>query len=70
VSLRGDVLSLSTADATQTHKFPAVWLRDNCQCPQCYHHESRARKILMRELDITIVPKSAEYVSSEDKVSR
>ncbi|KAG7310302.1 hypothetical protein JYU34_003057 [Plutella xylostella] len=26
-------------------KFPAVWLRDNCQCAQCYHPSARSRTI-------------------------
>ncbi|KAH8289686.1 hypothetical protein KR054_009500 [Drosophila jambulina] len=25
-------------------KYPQVWLRDNCQCPECFHKATRARK--------------------------
>ncbi|KAH8245442.1 hypothetical protein KR032_010458 [Drosophila birchii] len=25
-------------------KYPQVWLRDNCQCPECFHAATRARK--------------------------
>ncbi len=68
VSLHGDVLNVSPPDSPHTHKYPAVWLRDNCQCPMCFHQESRGRRILMRELDEHIVPKSADYVDADDKV--
>ncbi|XP_017104160.2 gamma-butyrobetaine dioxygenase [Drosophila bipectinata] len=25
-------------------KYPQIWLRDNCQCPDCFHAATRARK--------------------------
>lgn len=28
----------------QRLKYPSIWLRDNCQCPECFHAETRARK--------------------------
>ncbi|EFB24572.1 hypothetical protein PANDA_016060, partial [Ailuropoda melanoleuca] len=34
--------------------YPAVWLRDNCQCPDCYLHSAKARKLLMEALDVNI----------------
>lgn len=27
-------------------KFPLVWLRDNCQCDECFHRESQSRVII------------------------
>lgn len=26
--------------------FPGIWLRDNCQCAQCFHRDSLSRKPL------------------------
>lgn len=26
--------------------FPGIWLRDNCQCEQCFHQDSLSRKPL------------------------
>ena len=37
--------------------FPYVWLRDNCQCPQCWHPVSRARLFRMQQLQLNIKPK-------------
>ncbi|XP_036619568.1 gamma-butyrobetaine dioxygenase [Trichosurus vulpecula] len=32
--------------------YPAVWLRDNCQCPCCYLDSAKARKLLIEALDV------------------
>lgn len=29
----------------ETYKYPLVWLRDNCQCSNCFHENSRSRTI-------------------------
>ncbi|XP_025030981.1 gamma-butyrobetaine dioxygenase isoform X2 [Python bivittatus] len=34
--------------------YPSVWLRDNCQCPDCFLHSAKARKLLLENLDINI----------------
>lgn len=34
--------------------YPAVWLRDNCQCPDCYLHSAKARKLVVEALDVNI----------------
>ncbi|KAF0881750.1 gamma-butyrobetaine dioxygenase [Hyaena hyaena] len=34
--------------------YPAVWLRDNCQCPECYLDSAKARKLLIEALDVNI----------------
>ncbi|TDG42048.1 hypothetical protein AWZ03_011532 [Drosophila navojoa] len=36
-------VELAKADG-QRLKYPSIWLRDNCQCPECFHAETRARK--------------------------
>lgn len=26
-------------------KYPLIWLRDNCQCPNCFHSQTKSRSI-------------------------
>ncbi|XP_068801410.1 gamma-butyrobetaine dioxygenase [Struthio camelus] len=40
-------------------RFPCVWLRDNCQCPDCFLHSAKARKLVFEDLDVNIVVKDA-----------
>lgn len=37
--------------------YPSVWLRDNCQCPDCFLHSAKARKLLLENLDVNIEAK-------------
>lgn len=39
--------------------YPAVWLRDNCQCPSCFLHSAKARKLPLEDLDVNIGAKNA-----------
>ena len=39
----------------ESYQYPHLWLRDNCQCPNCYNASSESRRLLMRDLN----PKSA-----------
>ncbi|XP_035663162.1 gamma-butyrobetaine dioxygenase-like [Branchiostoma floridae] len=41
-------------------RFPYIWLRDNCQCPQCFKRDSRCRLILMSDLDVNVSPVRVE----------
>ncbi|XP_021566037.1 uncharacterized protein LOC110595261 [Carlito syrichta] len=34
--------------------YPAVWLRDNCPCSDCYLDSAKARKLLVEALDVNI----------------
>lgn len=36
-------VELTQLDGRQL-KYPSVWLRDNCQCSECFHGATRARK--------------------------
>ncbi|KAM8721433.1 hypothetical protein ACLKA7_007326 [Drosophila subpalustris] len=36
-------VELTQPDGRQL-KYPSVWLRDNCQCPECFHGATRARQ--------------------------
>ena len=46
--------------------YPAVWLRDNCQCPKCYQASALARLHLMRNVDPEIKFKSSELASNNE----
>ncbi|XP_038220862.1 gamma-butyrobetaine dioxygenase-like [Zerene cesonia] len=39
-------------------KFPHVWLRDNCQCEQCFHTSARSRIIDYSNFNIDSKPKA------------
>ncbi|XP_036734968.1 gamma-butyrobetaine dioxygenase [Manis pentadactyla] len=41
--------------------YPAVWLRDNCQCPECYLDSAKARKLLVEALDVNICIKGLTF---------
>ncbi|XP_066265539.1 gamma-butyrobetaine dioxygenase-like [Branchiostoma lanceolatum] len=44
--------------------FPYVWLRDNCQCQQCFNPDSRARLFLMADLDVNLSPVTADVYAA------
>ncbi|XP_073760934.1 gamma-butyrobetaine dioxygenase [Callorhinus ursinus] len=41
--------------------YPAVWLRDNCPCSDCYLDSAKARKLLIEALDVNIGIKSLTF---------
>ncbi|XP_036181570.1 gamma-butyrobetaine dioxygenase [Myotis myotis] len=47
-------------DGTESF-YPAVWLRDNCQCPSCYLDSAKARKFLVESLDVNIGIKDLSF---------
>ncbi|KAM5317294.1 gamma-butyrobetaine dioxygenase isoform 1-T3 [Glossophaga mutica] len=47
-------------DGTESF-YPAVWLRDNCQCPACYLDSAKARKFLVESLDVNIGIKDVSF---------
>ena len=57
----------STGQDHHQLKFPYVWLRDNCQCKDCFHPVSKARLFLTRHLDPNIVPKKTEGSMQKNK---
>ncbi|CAH2050954.1 unnamed protein product, partial [Iphiclides podalirius] len=40
----------------ETLKFPHVWLRDNCQCEQCYHKTAKSRILDWNMFDVNRRP--------------
>uniref|UniRef100_A0A182PCM1 Gamma-butyrobetaine dioxygenase n=1 Tax=Anopheles epiroticus TaxID=199890 RepID=A0A182PCM1_9DIPT len=39
-------------DRQQQYEFPAVWLRDNCQCERCFHGGSSSRVLNWERFDV------------------
>ncbi|XP_065341216.1 gamma-butyrobetaine dioxygenase-like [Cloeon dipterum] len=58
-------LELTWRQGSASH-FPLTWLRDNCQCPHCYHPESKSRTVDWATCDVTIKPKDVQ-VSDDGK---
>ncbi|XP_065539446.1 gamma-butyrobetaine dioxygenase isoform X2 [Lathamus discolor] len=52
----GHLVRVEWEDGSES-RYPCVWLRDNCQCPHCFLHSARARKLLFEDLDVNVVVK-------------
>ena len=49
--------------------YPHIFLRDNCQCPLCFHPTSKQRKLdLVKLIDINIEAESIKHSSENDQV--
>ncbi|XP_007885855.1 gamma-butyrobetaine dioxygenase [Callorhinchus milii] len=44
--------------------YPYVWLRDNCQCSQCFLHSAKARKFPIADLDVNVVAEKVTLTNS------
>lgn len=42
------------------YKYPSIWLRDNCQCPKCYHGDSKSRVINWQDMKYDLEPKTIQ----------
>ncbi|XP_053618114.1 gamma-butyrobetaine dioxygenase-like [Plodia interpunctella] len=49
-------------------KFPYVWLRDNCQCDQCFHKSAKSRILDWSKFNINVKPKEVVETSDSMKV--
>lgn len=53
----------SNACASEKHKYPLVWLRDSCQCSECFHAQSKSRSIDWTKFDFKNArPKSISVI--------
>ena len=59
---RKDILEVKFGDGTEG-RLPFVWLRDNCQCPQCFSVEAQGRKLLMDDLDIEVYSNKVQVLT-------
>jgi len=49
-------------------QFPFVWLRDNCQCSQCFDSSSQSRTINLSLFKTDIQPRHADIKNSEVEI--
>ena len=52
------------AEARSYQAFPFLWMRDNCQCPECAHPHNHNRTLLMRDLLADVTPKQLQVSRS------
>ncbi|EDV32646.1 uncharacterized protein Dana_GF22125 [Drosophila ananassae] len=49
-------------------KYPQIWLRDNCQCPDCFHASTRARKSHWERGPLNIEVSKLNYNPEQQKL--
>lgn len=42
--------------SSEVYKYPYTWLRDNCQCSECFHKGSQSRTLNWDNFDVRIKP--------------
>lgn len=57
------IVLVDGSDAKDVYEYPFVWLRDNCQCEECFHKTSLSRIINWEKFDISVSPKNVEVQS-------
>lgn len=45
IKIENNVLVLVELETNKSFKFPIIWLRDNCQCHECFDKVTSCRKI-------------------------
>ncbi|XP_047487532.1 gamma-butyrobetaine dioxygenase-like [Penaeus chinensis] len=53
----------------KTDIYPFIWLRDNCQCPQCFDSSTLSRKILLQDLSRDVHPTAVEVTKDGQGVA-
>ena len=52
-----------------TCEFPHIYLRDNCQCPICFHSPTKHRQLdLVKSIDFEIEAKNVKHVVEKDAI--
>lgn len=64
VKTEDDIICINDPQKLEELKFPLIWLRDNCQCSQCFHAMSNSRTIDAEKFNFNIQP-SLTVVSYE-----
>lgn len=52
--LNDDKYVVLNCDESKSLKYPIVWLRDNCQCAECFHGGSMSRIIDWSKFDVNV----------------
>lgn len=63
-----NMLSITNLQAEQKYHYPFVWLRDNCQCPQCFNATSKSR-IMDLKTNLKVKPIDIDIQRAFDRVS-
>lgn len=58
-----DVVSLQINE--KTYKFPSIWLRDNCQCSNCFQIQTQSRTIDWEKFNFESKPLNANLDALE-----
>ncbi|XP_069938117.1 gamma-butyrobetaine dioxygenase-like, partial [Cherax quadricarinatus] len=52
----------------ETDVYPYVWLRDHCQCPDCFHPITKSRILSLGDLQLAVSPTSIQVVEDGRRV--
>lgn len=52
--LNDDKYVMLNCDESKSLKYPIVWLRDNCQCTECFHSGSSSRIIDWSKFNVNV----------------
>ena len=55
------MMEVTWTDGSQA-LYPFVWLRDSCQCSQCWHPSTRSRLLRMGQLDPNVKPEQMQVM--------
>ncbi|XP_063395411.1 gamma-butyrobetaine dioxygenase [Cydia fagiglandana] len=53
----------------QSLQFPYVWLRDNCQCEQCFHRSAKSRTVDWSKFDLKVKAKNVQKDENSVKLT-
>lgn len=67
-SVGEDALDVKWADLSRSSSYSYLWLRDNCQCPQCLHPSSRQKLHSSADVPLDIKPSSVRVVDNEAEI--
>ena len=56
---RKEMLEITFADGSSSF-FPYCWLRDNCQCSQCFDSDALCRKLTLEDWQHNDCPRSVQ----------
>lgn len=57
--------TIEIINAKDVYEYPFVWLRDNCQCPECFHQTSLSRTLNWENFDLSVSPKNVQIDESK-----
>jgi len=62
-------LAVTWRDVARTSHFPYLWLRDNCQCGECFHPITKARLLKITNLKLDSVPVNVQVSPNRNDVT-